>query len=86
MDDWKIDLRKRYAAYGRIPAVNWVIDNWKPSAPTAACSACVRLDAPETIEPEEIAIVTVVAKIKSDDMSAMYSYHSKHLMISRASR
>ena len=59
MDDWKIGLRKRYADDGRIPAVNWVIDNWKPSGPSVAC---VRLDAPETIEPEEIAVVTVVAE------------------------
>ena len=27
MDDWKAGLRKRYAEDGRIPAVNWVIDN-----------------------------------------------------------
>ena len=44
----------------RIPAVNWVIDHWKPSGPTVAC---VKLDAPETIEPEEIDVVTVVAAI-----------------------
>ena len=60
MDDWKMGLRKRYPEDGRIPAVNWVIDNWKPSGPTVAC---VRLDAPGTIEPEEIAVVTVVAEI-----------------------
>ena len=60
MDDWNIGLRKRYAEDGRIPVVSWVIDNWKPSGPTVAC---VRLDAPETIEPEEIAVVTVVAEI-----------------------
>ena len=60
MDDLKIGLRKRYAEDGRIPAVNWVINNWKPSGPTVDC---VRLDAPETIEPEEITVVTVVAEI-----------------------
>ena len=60
MDDWKIGLRKRYTEDGRIPAVKWVIDNRKPSRPTVAC---VRVDVPETIEPEEIAAVTVVAEI-----------------------
>ena len=52
--------RDRYAEDGIIPAVNWVIDNWKPSGPTVAW---VRLDAPETIEPEEIAVMTVLAEI-----------------------
>ena len=60
MDEWVICLRKRYVEDGRIPAVNWVIDNWKLSGPTVDG---VWLDAPETIEPEEIAVVTFVAEI-----------------------
>ena len=37
MDQWKSELRKKYACDRKIPPVNRVIDDWTVASPTIGC-------------------------------------------------